>query len=204
MSAQRTSSNAFDRAKFAELLLYIIDRVESPADLGPVKLQKTVWFADLAHFADYGRSIAGASYVRAPQGPICPWVDEVLRGLESDGSLAERRSTVFGRAQRQFFSLRRPKLDFFSGAEISAVERALDFVLPLSARQISDLSHSDVWQHLSNGDPIPLEVVFSDQRPDGTTLLGHDLPDERPDVLEWALGAIDEAELDRAGRILHA
>ena len=114
---------AIDDAKLDALILFIVNRVENPADLGATKLHKILWFSDLAMFANHGKSIAGETYIKMPQGPWGEHVESSLDRLKASGLLAERREPHYNRMQRRFFPLQKiAERSRFSPEEISVVE----------------------------------------------------------------------------------
>ena len=53
----------FDQYKFKQIVLYIINKINKK-QLGNVKLNKILWFADLAKCDNTGYSITGEKYIR--------------------------------------------------------------------------------------------------------------------------------------------
>ena len=59
--------------------------------VGRHALNRLIWFADLAHLLQHGRTISGAVYSRWPFGPEANEMDTVRRVLIRDGLIAEHR-----------------------------------------------------------------------------------------------------------------
>lgn len=178
----------FDQAKFDELVLYIVNRVENPADLGAVKLHKVLWFSDLNFFAAHGRSIAGDSYIKMPQGPFSTHAEKAIKRLKKGGRLVEREIPYFGKSQRRFFATAEADLAVFSASEISMVDRMIEMIcFGHTAASISDFSHTRIWQVTPDRATIPLETVFS------MTLVG---PNQ--DTQDWVETAVTEEVLRQA------
>lgn len=181
-------ASEFDKDKFDRLVLYICAKVENPADLGAVKLHKILWFSDLANFARCGRSIAGDTFIKMPQGPFSVHVDKAIRRLERADMLAERQMPVYNRTQRQFFAKREPDLKGFSADEISIVDSMIaNIAFGHTATSVSELSHNRIWQIARDREAIPLSTVFS-----------INLAPADQETMEWAKAALDDEDLREA------
>src|SRR5688500_17379928 len=100
------TQTALGSAKLDALVLYIVNRVENPSELGATKLHKVLWFSDLAMFAKHERSIAGETYIKMPRGPWGEHVESSLDRLKAAGALVERKTPHYNKIQRRFFALR--------------------------------------------------------------------------------------------------
>lgn len=166
--------------KLAQLVLYIIGRVENPAHLGMTKIQKILWFSETEPFARTGHPISGAGFVRADHSPYCPESKTAVTTLQASGRIVERKVPYDSYTQRQFISLAEADLSMFTAEEISIVDYMIDAITRRhTARSISEVSHSRIWERLKNGAPMPLTTVF------GTDL---DEPDEQD--FAWAADAL--------------
>lgn len=153
---------ALDDTKLDALILYVVNRVENPADLGATKLHKILWFSDLMMFANYGKSIAGETYIKMPPGPWGEHVESSLDRLKASGLLVERREPHYNRTQRRFFALKSAEISRFSPEEISVVEDMISAICSRhTATSISDFSHSPIWKMTQDRQPIPLDTVFA-------------------------------------------
>src|SRR5689334_4331785 len=92
MSAKRYCKvKAVDLEKFKALVLYICDAFSTnPTSLGKVKLQKILWNLDRTAYLKSGSTISGVPYVKMPQGPATPLLDDAISELERDGKLTAR------------------------------------------------------------------------------------------------------------------
>lgn len=171
--------------KLAQLVLYIIGRVENPGDLDMTKIQKILWFSETEHFARTGRPISGAGFVRADYGPCCPDSKAAVTTLQASGRVVEHKVPFGSDTQRQFVALTEPDLSMFTAEEISIVDYMIDAITRHhTARSISDVSHSRIWERLKNGDPMPLTTVF-----------GADLDDPDEEDFAWAADAVSDETL---------
>lgn len=150
-----------DKDKLRELILYVVHRVERPGDLGAVKLHKVLWFTDLMLMYLQGRTACGETFIKKPRGPWGSHVEKALADLQKKGRLSERKGSLGGFHQRQFFALDEPDLSRFDATEISVVERVMNFVCDgHSATSISELTHDDLWASTPENGVMPVDCVF--------------------------------------------
>jgi hypothetical protein len=143
--------------RFVELVHYIVDRCE-PHELGAVKLNKALWFADREAFIKFGRTLTGREYIKLGHGPVPKGVTRALDELKRRGLVEERRVRLIEYARREFVSLREPDMSGFSSAELDLVDAVIAFVRARTAGEISALSHDDAWDSFAAGEEIPIHV----------------------------------------------
>lgn len=150
-----------DKDKLDAAMHYVIARVERPSDLGAVKLHKVLWLTDLELMYAHDVALAGGAFVRAPQGPWGSNVDKSLKRLEKNHLIAEIQSSYYGHRQRQFTSLRLPKLAPLSAIEVDVLNRMIDSVcFNHHARSVSEAAHDAVWERTADGDSMSAGCVF--------------------------------------------
>jgi hypothetical protein len=167
-----------DLNRLASAAHYVIARTQ-PHELGATKLNKVLWYSDLEFYRRTGESITGAkSYVRLPRGPVPHRIDDALDLLKRTNKISERRSRVYDHERREFVWLEPPDLSMFTADQIDVINMFIDTIKPLTATQISDITHLDaVWLELENGDQMSISAGSVITRP----------PTERE--LAWARGA---------------
>ncbi len=131
--------------KLAATAHLVIARIR-PDELGAVKLNKILWFADCEHYRRHGRSLTGETeYIRKGQGP-CPQRMEIALGsLKSRGKIAETRRPILNYTRREFTPLEEPDLSLFSAEEVDLILGIALEMAALTAKAASDLSHDDLW-----------------------------------------------------------
>lgn len=148
--------------KFSALVHYICWRCQDPTKLGAIKLNKVLWFSDAIAFAQSGRSITGAKYIKRQFGPVPQKILQALERLERDHKLAVRERDYHGRTKREYFALEPPEISAFSAEEISLVDSVIDAVCDHhTATSISELTHDDAWQLARIGEEIPLHAFLA-------------------------------------------
>ena len=159
-------------SRLDELVLYVCSRVERPADLGAVKLQKIFWFCDCALFAQRDKGLTGATYVKAPYGPSSAQIEDSIQRLLKNSRLAERNSG----GQRQFFATGRAEIAQFDGEAIALLDATIERIVNSDATATrSELSLDRIWQIAELGEELPLGSLFA-----------ADLAEPSAEDLEWA------------------
>jgi hypothetical protein len=152
----------FNREKFKSLVHYICWRVDNPARLGAVKLNKVLWFSDLATYLHFNSPITGARYVKRQFGPVPAAIVPMIEELKTEGALAARDVEYHNKPKREFFALTRPDLTSFSPDEISVVDQVIEAVCDKhTAASISELTHNEPWEIAEIGEDLPFCTVFS-------------------------------------------
>lgn len=151
---------SFDREKFKTLVHYICYRCEDPTRLGAVKLNKILWFSEVAHYVKFGRPITGETYMKLEHGPVPSHMPEVLRALQDEKALVVRRPELQYETTL-YFASEGPAISGFTPEEISMVERMLEEICDNhTATSISRLSHDEIWDMAEIGEEIPYEAML--------------------------------------------
>lgn len=142
--------------KLAAAAHLVIARLRAD-QLGAVKLNKILWFADCEHFRRHGRSLTGETeYVRKDNGP-CPHRMEVaLDSLKSRGLIAEALQPVMNYARREFTPTAEPDLSCFTAEEVDLLLGIALEIAPLSAAAASAMSHDALWEEVPNYERMPV------------------------------------------------
>lgn len=161
MDGLAPKKSVLDKDKLDAAVHYVIARIERPSELGDAKLHKILWFADLELTYAHDVALAGGIFVRTPQGPWGSSVDKSLKRLEKNRLIAEIQSSYYGHRQRQFTSLRLPKLAPLSAIEVDVLNRMIDSVcFNHRARSVSEAAHGAVWERTRDGDAMSASCVF--------------------------------------------
>ena len=135
-------------AKLAEAVVYVAHKTQG--DFGSIKINKTIYYADLEAFKTLGSSITGAQYHKIRLGPVPK--------LESEGALKVDRDTM----NHSRIAGRAPNLNLFSESETKILDTFIAELAPKSAMQVSEESHDIRWDVVRNQDLLPYEFAFLD------------------------------------------
>jgi len=153
----------FDRNRFKALVHYTCSqRQADPDSLGAVKLNKILWLSDMVAYAELGKSITGARYVKRQHGPVPHQILPILAELENEKVLkvSEERFPKFRKKVYTVYHTRTG--EFLNPEEKGIVDSTIRMVCEEhTAGSISRGSHDDVWKVAADGEEIPYFTVFS-------------------------------------------
>jgi hypothetical protein len=140
---------------------YIISRCQ-PDDLGATKLNKILWFADVAYYERYGKSITGDEYVKRQFGPVPKHVPMATRELEAAGLIVSKQVDFFGKPKTEFWALEEADINGFDPNAIAIIDQMVDWIChDHTASSISDQTHDLLWESAEMGEIIPLGAALA-------------------------------------------
>lgn len=165
----------FDREKFKALIHYACATVNDPTKLGAIKLNKILWFSDVFAFADLGRSVTGATYVKQKFGPVPRAMVPLLYELAREGKIRIDDVSYFGKTKKQYVPLLPADPSVFREQEKQVIDYVIRQITDhFTATEISNLTHEDIWKMAEIGEEIPLSAM-----------LASDLGEVNDDDLDW-------------------
>jgi hypothetical protein len=173
--------------KFKALVHHIVHECQShPHRLGAIRLNKTLWYTDVAAYRAKGASVTAETYVKRKMGPVPRHILATLAELEAEGAI----HIVEPAAQydaRKFISLVQPNPDVLSEDEKQLAKSVLSAVLGYTANAISEMTHDIIWDAAEDGDEIPMYATLASEK--GTITEG---------VKAWAADVFAEVEARQA------
>ena len=158
-SAMRISVPQKSMEKFREILLYILNKVGAKPNIGETVIYKLLYFIDFNFYEKYEEQLIGATYMKNKYGPTPVEFKKLLGEMGNDIEMVD--SEYFSYPQTKYLPKRMHDLSKLSANEIKIIDDVLNRLSDLSARQISEYSHSDVpWQAATEGGIIDYEAVF--------------------------------------------
>jgi hypothetical protein len=162
------SDNNTSEQKLTQLVLYVAERCEKHDLFGMVKLNKILFFSDRNAYIRLGKTITSGHYVKMAFGPVVDGFEALIGRLEEQRVVAvyERKMPDLI-TQKRVIALKPPKLSpLVTADEIAIVEDVIEWMRPMSAKQISDLSHEAVgWEVARLGEPIVFSTAIVPTRP---------------------------------------
>lgn len=156
----------YDEEKLRELILYIASKSEDDPLFDAVKLCKILFAADMFAYAELGRPLTGADYVKLQYGPMPRQFDEARTRMLDEGCLAMQYVPYAPYEQRRPVALRKPRLDVFTADEIALVGLILDTFRPTDTRMEVGWSQGVLgWGMAAVGEQIPYPLVFLSSQP---------------------------------------
>lgn len=169
--------------KFKSLVHFIVHECrERPSRLGAIRLNKTLWYTDVAAYRQAGASVTSEVYVKRRMGPVPSHVLPVLRELQQEGKILiqEPEGTY---DSRKYISLSEPAQGVLSDDEKALARHVLSVVLGFTANGISEATHDVIWEAAEDGEEIPLYAT-----------LASDMGEITDEVRGWAGTIVAELE----------
>jgi uncharacterized phage-associated protein len=160
--------------RLAELMLYIAARSEADSKFGATKLNKILFYADMAAYGKLGRPITGQDYQKLERGPAPKRLLPVQTKMEHRGDGAIQQRDYKGYVQKRLIALREPDLTGFSGEEIAIVDSVIRVLWGMNASEVSEMSHLETgWIAADLKEDIPYESVLVYTRTPTPREIGH-------------------------------
>lgn len=145
-----------------DLVHYIVHKCsENPAELGTIRLYKTLWFADVSAYHATGESITGEKYIKQPLGPVPQRIYPALGDLVREEKIRITEPDQEG-APRLYRSLTDPDTSSLSDDDRQCVDLALRDMLSLSAKEASQITHDEVWEAANMEEEMPLYATLGE------------------------------------------
>jgi len=147
--------------KFKEVLLYILNKVGSKANVGETVIYKLLYFIDFDYYEKYEEQLIGASYIKNKYGPTPVEFAKLVSRMIKESEIEKVDSDYYSYPQTKYLPLRKPNLKKLSAPEKDVIDDVLNRLSDMNAAQISEYSHGDIpWLTTEDEEPIDYELVF--------------------------------------------
>jgi hypothetical protein len=151
--------------RLKEAVLYVCQKASEMEFFGAIKLNKILWRADFKSYAERQVPVTGRQYQRLSMGPapveMPPVVNDLLR---SDAIVIERRQ-VGRHVEKRHIAKVAPVLRAFSAEDLDYLDEAIEHYRYLTGSEASDDSHGVAWKTREDGDPMPYQSAYFEDRP---------------------------------------
>lgn len=157
----RISIPKFNADKFKNVILYILEKCAGRPNVGETVLYKLLYFSDFNYYEKYEEHLSGAKYRKLENGPVPFGVDDVLHEMESDAKIKSFTADYFGYKQKRYMPMVETDKRMFNGAEIEVMDKVIEQMGGMSAKEISNYSHEDMpWKASKDRQVINYELAF--------------------------------------------
>lgn len=166
------------------IILYIVSYINSinkSDKLSAVKLNKILWFASREYLYLKKELLFADPFIKMPLGPVPKNIDKILKSLEQRRELKILTLNILEKSRKEFIALKTVDNNDFNSDALACIHKAIDLILPLSAKTASNLSHDELYKSLENGDIMPVESVFF-----------RDLKSPSQEALKWGKSALEK------------
>ncbi|MBA7662696.1 hypothetical protein ES703_70727 [subsurface metagenome] len=103
--------------KFKEVLLYILNKVGSKANVGETVIYKLLYFIDFDFYEKYEEQLIGATYIKNNYGPTPVEFAKIIENMIKDKKIEKVESEYFNYPQTKYLPLRKADLSKFKEYE---------------------------------------------------------------------------------------
>lgn len=154
-------NTSFCLEKSIHAILYVANKLDRK-DFH--KIFKVLYFADINHLSDYGRTITGDTYIAMNDGPVPSCIYDIFKALRGDGffqSEAQRFSKYFEVHDWNFINPKMPaELKYLSVSDAECLDASLAENASLSWNEIREKSHGYAWSETERDKPISLKDML--------------------------------------------
>lgn len=147
--------------KFKALVHFMVQAcAKDPSRLGATRLNKALWYTDVAAFKVSGEPMSGETYIKRQMGPVPKNILKVLQELEVEGKICvEEPSYLYD--TRKYISMEEPSSNLLSEDEKTLAGRVLECVCGFTASEISEMTHDVIWDAAEMGMEIPIYATLA-------------------------------------------
>lgn len=151
----------FDKAKYENILLYILKKCSSKPSFGRTVLYKLLYFCDFNYYELYEKSLTGETYRRIDHGPAPTHIQKILDTLKSQKKIRHLKTPYYGKIQDRFIPTAEPDLSGLMAEELKVVDSVIEKISDMNAKQASEFSHEDIpFKSTGEKKVIDYEMVF--------------------------------------------
>jgi len=151
----------FDKNKFIQLLLYILENCGSKINVGKTVIYKLLYFIDFDYYELYEEYLTGETYRKIQHGPAPCHFTEIEEELINKEFILKDVIEFHDYNQIKYTPLVKADMSSFSGKELNLIDNEIQKLSSMSAKQIEDYSHQDVpWIITEDKEEINYETVF--------------------------------------------
>ena len=156
---------AYDADKFAEMVLYVAERLQDDHAGGATKLNKVLFFAEFTHLRRHHQVISGCDFQKLLHGPAPRQLLPIRRKLIDSGAAELVDEDFPGWPKHRLVPSRAANVDLFTHDERQTLEDVLTQLEGMTGTQVSELSHQEPgWRLAEIGETIPFSTAFLDFR----------------------------------------
>jgi len=145
----------YNGRKFQEMLIYMAEKSKDDPRCGDLKLNKLLYFADMAAFRRRGAAISGAQYQHQPHGPIATPLVPARRQLEQQKRVTVAKRPYFNREQTCTEALTPADPSVFEPDEVAIMEEVIARYWDFDAKAMEDEAHKEpAWRMTEDGETI--------------------------------------------------
>lgn len=151
----------FNKNKFKQVLLYILERCGAKPNVGETVLYKLLYFIDFNYYELFEDPLMGESYRRIKFGPAPCHFNSVVEEMIEAKEIKPLTTDYYGRRQKKYLPLIFPDLSIINAREKQVIDSVIDNLSSKDAATLTNYSHEDMpWKMAQDKERIDYESVF--------------------------------------------
>ncbi len=151
----------FDREKFKQILLYVIEKCGSKINVGKTVIYKLLYFIDFDYYELNEEYLTGESYRKIGHGPAPCHFEEVEKELLENKKIFKTIVDYHDYKQIKYIPLVKSNINLLTAIDKEVIDNAIERLSSMNATQIEDYSHEDIpYEITADLDIIDYETVF--------------------------------------------
>ncbi len=137
----------FDKEKFKELIIYILNKIASHPEFNEQTLHKILFLIDFEHYETYNKHFTGETYLRRKNGPYPRDYKLIIPEMIKSQEITRIEDEHFVFPFIKYLPLRKPELEKFNGIELKTIESVLFEISDLTFDEIKlkcDMEHGAI------------------------------------------------------------
>lgn len=149
------------KAKFKQVLLYLLEHCAGKPNVGQTVIYKLLYFADFNFYEMYEEQMTGATYRRQQYGPVPVEFTSIMKDMEKHGEIKEIKDNYYDFPQKRYIPLKKADLNQLKASEKEVLDQVISQLSDKCAADISAYSHEDMpWKATKDGEVLDYELVF--------------------------------------------
>lgn len=136
----------FNKEKFKQVLLYILDRCGAKANVGETVIYKLLYFVDFNFYELFEEYLTGESYRKISYGPAPCHFKKVVEEMIEEGQIKKITTEYHGMPQKKYLPLVDADINEWkwSAREKDIIDKVIEELSGKDAATIKDYSHRDI------------------------------------------------------------
>ena len=158
---QASPAPSFNKNKFKQVLLYILERCGAKPNVGETVLYKLLYFIDFNYYEIFEEPLMGESYRRIKYGPAPSHFNMVVNEMIESGEIKKVTTDYYGHRQKKYLPLVFPDLSIINAREKQVIDSVVDNLSSKDGITLTHYSHEDMpWKMTQDKEIIDYESVF--------------------------------------------
>lgn len=166
--AKASKRPKFNKEKFKQVLLYVLERCGAKANVGETVLYKLLYFADFNYYELFEDYLTGAAYRKISYGPAPCDFKNVIEEMISEGQVKKFTAEYYGKPQKKYIPLVNADINKWnwSAREKQVIDDVIERLSSMDAITISEYSHNDIpWEVTKDKEIMKYDTVFYRKAP---------------------------------------